>query len=124
MAVNRCHFNAAKRFLTNQADKVVSGFALSEGLWRSHTGVLNSQGRIIETTEPRKVYFGAVLVPKEILLECVDGELDDRLQISGRKIGRGSRLTEIDPWPFIEGARGTECHDYECTLNCCITPEK
>jgi hypothetical protein len=75
MAVNRCHFNAAKLFLTNQADKVVSGFALSEGLWRSHTWVLNSQGRIIETTEPRKVYFGAVLVPKEILLECVDEEL-------------------------------------------------
>ena len=75
MEANRCHFNAAKLFLTGQAAKIVSGFALSEGLWRSHTWVLNSLGQITETTEPREVYFGTVLEPKEILLECVDDEL-------------------------------------------------
>jgi len=75
MQANRCHFNAAKLFLTGQAAKIVSGFALSEGLWRSHTWVLNSRGRITETTEPMEVYFGTVLEPKEILLECVDEEL-------------------------------------------------
>jgi hypothetical protein len=75
MQANRCHFNAAKLFLTGQVAEVVSGFALSEGLWRSHTWVLNSGGQIIETTEPMKVYFGTVLDPREILLECVDEEL-------------------------------------------------
>ena len=32
MKVNRCHFNAAKLFLTGKAPEVASGFALSEGL--------------------------------------------------------------------------------------------
>jgi hypothetical protein len=75
MQAKRCHFNAAKLFLTGRAPKVESGFALSGGLWISHTWVLNAKGRIIETTEPREAYFGAVLEPKEILRECVDKEL-------------------------------------------------
>ena len=68
MQANRCHFNAAKLLLTGRAAKVVSGFALSAGLWRSHTWVLNSRGRIVETTEPREVYFGAVLLKSGVNL--------------------------------------------------------
>ena len=94
MPANRCHFNAAKLFLTGQAAKVVSGFALSEGLWRSHTWVVNSRGRIVETTEPREVYFGAVLELKEILLECVDEELLTDCQSEVAKLAAEAGLTE------------------------------
>lgn len=94
MRANRCHFNAAKLFLTSQAAKVVSGFALSEGLWRSHTWVLNSQGRIIETTELRDVYFGTVLEPKEILLECVDEELMTDCKSEVGRLAAEAGLTE------------------------------
>ena len=94
MQANRCHFNAAKHFLTGQAAKVVSGFALSEGLWRSHTWVLNSRGRIIETTEPREVYFGTVLEPKEILLECVDEELMADCKSEVARLAADAGLTE------------------------------
>ena len=76
MQRNRCHYNAAKLWLKGQAPLVVSGFALSDdGLWRSHTWVLNSRGRIIETTQRMKVYFGTVLEPTEILQECVDEQV-------------------------------------------------
>lgn len=95
MQANGCHFNAAKLFLTSQAAKVVSGFALSEGLWRSHTWVLNSQGRIIETTEPREVYFGVVLEPKEILLECVNEELMTDCESEVAKLAAEAGLTEV-----------------------------
>jgi len=95
MQANRCHFNAAKLFLTGQAAKVVSGFALSEGLWRSHTWVLNSRGRIIETTEPREVYFGTVLEPKEILLECVDEELMTDCKSEVARLAAEAGLTEV-----------------------------
>ena len=94
MQTNRCHFNAAKLFLTGQAAKVVSGFALSEGLWRSHTWVLNSRGRITETTEPREVYFGSVLEPKEILLECVDEELMTDCKSEITRLAAEAGLTE------------------------------
>ena len=94
MQANNCHFNSAKLFLTGKAAKVVSGFALSEGLWRSHTWVLNSRGRIIETTEPREVYFGTVLEPKEILLECVDEELMKDCKSEVARLAAQAELTE------------------------------
>jgi hypothetical protein len=94
MQANGCHFNAAKLFLKGQAAKVVSGFALSEGLWRSHTWVFNSRGRIIETTEPREVYFGTVLEPKEILLECVDQELMKDCKSEVARLAAEAGLTE------------------------------
>lgn len=94
MQANRCHFNAAKLFLAGRAAKVVSGFALSGGLWRSHTWVLNSRGRIIETTEPREAYFGAVLEPKEILLECVDEELMTDCKSEVARLAAEAGLTE------------------------------
>ncbi len=94
MQANRCHFNAAKLFLTGQAAKIVSGFALSEGLWRSHTWVLNSRGRITETTEHREVYFGTVLEPKEILLECVDEELMTDCKSEVARLAAEAGLTE------------------------------
>jgi hypothetical protein len=94
MQANDCHFNAAKLFLKGQAVKVVSGFALSEGLWRSHTWVLNSRGRITETTEPREVYFGTVLEPQEILLECVDEELMKDCKSEVARLAAEAGLTE------------------------------
>jgi hypothetical protein len=94
MQANGCHFNAAKLFLTGRAAKVVSGFALSDdGLWRSHTWVLNSHGRIIETTEPREVYFGTVLGSREILLECVDEELMKSYESEVAKLAAEAGLT-------------------------------
>jgi hypothetical protein len=93
MQANACHFNAAKLFLTGQAAKVVSGFALAEGLWRSHTWVLDPRGRIIETTEPVEVYFGTVLAPKEILLECVDEELMKNCESEVAKLAAEAGLT-------------------------------
>lgn len=94
MQASRCHFNAAKLFLTGQAAKVVSGFALSEGLWRSHTWVVNSRGRIVETTEPREVYFCTVLEAKEILLECVDEELMTDCKSEVARLATEAGLTE------------------------------
>lgn len=93
MQANACHFNAAKLFLTGRAAKVVSGFALSEGLWRSHTWVLNSHDRIVETTERREVYFGTVLGPREILLECVDEELMTSCKSEVAKLAAEAGLT-------------------------------
>jgi len=81
MEANRCHFNAAKLILTGQAAKIVSGFALSEGLWRSHTWT-------------REVYFGTVLKPKEILLECVDEELMKECKSEVARLAAEAGLTE------------------------------
>jgi hypothetical protein len=94
MQANRCHFNTAKLYLTGQAAKIVSGFALSEGLWRSHTWVLNSRGRITETTELREFYFGTVLEPKEILPECVDEELMTDCKSEVARLAAEAGLTE------------------------------
>jgi hypothetical protein len=91
---NRCHFNAAKLLLTGQAARIVSGFALSDGLWRSHTWVLNSLGRITETTEPREVYFGTVLKQKEILLQCMDEELMTDCKSEVARLAAEAGLTE------------------------------
>jgi hypothetical protein len=61
-----CHGNSARCWLSNTAQRsVVVGFAMSEGqLWRQHTWV-EEKGRVIETTEPRVLYFGARLSPFE-----------------------------------------------------------
>jgi hypothetical protein len=57
-----CHANAARLWLRRPADlNVVVGYALSDdGLWRAHSWVFDG-ARVIETTEPRVLYFGCAL---------------------------------------------------------------
>ena len=55
---NLCHENAEKLTQSNQAYRRFTGFALSkDGIWRVHSWVASPTG-IIETTEPRVLYFG------------------------------------------------------------------
>ena len=59
-----CHENVAALLQRDELDSGWTGYALSEdGLWRNHSwGQRN--GKIVETTEPRLVYWG---VPFRIL---------------------------------------------------------
>lgn len=74
-----CHHNTAAlyagvekwRFL-GQADlprvKIVTGWALSpkdDPVWRAHSWGLRPDGVVVETTEPRRLYYGVVLTPEE-----------------------------------------------------------
>ena len=59
-APNGCHKNSAKLWSEGKG-KIVTGYALSDdGLWRQHSWV-NAGNQLIETTEPRVIYFGYTL---------------------------------------------------------------
>lgn len=62
-----CHSNTANQWSSNKRSRViVTGYALSaDGLWRQHSWLLNTKGRILETTVPRVLYFGYALSPYE-----------------------------------------------------------
>jgi len=54
-----CHHNSAALVLSGQAVGIGTGYVLSDdGLWRSHSWAIDEDGRIIETTAVREVYFG------------------------------------------------------------------
>jgi hypothetical protein len=59
---NHCHTNCSAAW---EADpdrlRIQTGFGLLEGVWRRHTWLLDRAGRVIETTVPQELYFGAVL---------------------------------------------------------------
>lgn len=56
---SQCHDNAAKLLSTNPKWTRYFGLAISEdGIWRVHSWLKNTKGRIIETTETRTHYFG------------------------------------------------------------------
>ncbi|MCC6523314.1 MAG: hypothetical protein IT373_11675 [Polyangiaceae bacterium] len=57
-----CHGNVARLWLRRLADFTVGvGYALSDdGLWRQHSWLLDG-ARVLETTEPRVLYFGCEL---------------------------------------------------------------
>lgn len=59
---SECHANSALLWQKNKERfRLVTGYALSDdGLWRRHSWVSN-KNTIIETTEERTLYFGAVL---------------------------------------------------------------
>lgn len=60
---NACHANAAELWVTKEygCSGIGTGWGLSnDGLWREHSWGMNRNG-IIETTEPRTVYFGMTL---------------------------------------------------------------
>jgi hypothetical protein len=65
---NHCHTNCASAW---QADptryRIQTGFTLSGGVWRRHTWLLDQRDRIIETTFPQEMYFGAILDEDESL---------------------------------------------------------
>lgn len=65
----RCHQNALYVWETNRGLDACTGYALSkDGIWRSHSWCFDRvRYRIIETTEKRVAYHGAVLERKEIL---------------------------------------------------------
>lgn len=62
----KCHSNCAKLWSKNpKTYKIATGWALSEdGIWRQHTWILKGKA-IIETTEPRTLYYGVVLGDEE-----------------------------------------------------------
>jgi hypothetical protein len=63
-----CHENAALLWDMNRDwASIVTGWALSDdGVWRQHSWVKDFvDGRIYETTEPRVLYFGFDLDPRE-----------------------------------------------------------
>ena len=66
----RCHENAAHMVLEGGEGWVLwTGLALSDdGIWRVHSWAENPEGSLIETTEPRDIYFGIVVDdPKRLI---------------------------------------------------------
>jgi hypothetical protein len=58
MKQSSCHENCEKLFMEGKIDSCVFGYALSnDGLFRVHSWGLKD-GKIIETTEKRLLYFG------------------------------------------------------------------
>ena len=69
-----CHANAARLWERGQRANarrplrdctLATGYALSGGLWRSHSFCVAADGRVLETTTPREHYFGVLLDPDE-----------------------------------------------------------
>jgi hypothetical protein len=61
-----CHSNVARLWRATDETRIVTGWALTaDGLWRQHSWALDLGGRVIETTEKRILYYGAVLAGAE-----------------------------------------------------------
>ena len=59
----RCHGNSAKLHLADPSFRIMTGYALSsDSIWRQHTWTIRD-GKVVETTEPRVLYFGFELAP-------------------------------------------------------------
>ena len=57
-----CHRNAVSLWREGKATALGTGYALSDdGLWREHSWAVGPQGELLETTEPRRTYFGIEL---------------------------------------------------------------
>ena len=59
-----CHSNSADLWRQNKKNMdMATGYALTEedNMWRQHSWVSHKAGYLIETTEPRIMYFGVVL---------------------------------------------------------------
>ncbi|SRR5579883_1146965 len=69
MQASQCHRNASLLFRRKkEATRIVTGYALSEdGIWRQHTWAWVRDGHppLLETTEPRTLYYGVLLTPDE-----------------------------------------------------------
>jgi len=70
-SVNQCHTNSVAYWLQNKNTvRIATGYALSiDGMWRQHTWCVydrnNQKYRIVETTEPRVLYYGYVMTDEE-----------------------------------------------------------
>lgn len=63
---SRCHANSASLWVCNPSLKLVTGYALSrDGLWRQHSWCVRKDGRVIETTTKRILYYGFEMTFKE-----------------------------------------------------------
>jgi hypothetical protein len=59
---HRCHTNSASAWeAAPDRFRIQTGFGLCGGIWRRHTWLLDLEGRVVETTVPQELYFGAVL---------------------------------------------------------------
>lgn len=71
---SQCHANTARLHVTREW-AAWTGWALSpDGLWRQHSWAMTTTGRIVETTEPRLLYYG-VHLQGEALEEFLDNNL-------------------------------------------------
>ena len=65
---NHCHTNCADAWQSDPSRyRIQTGFALYQGVWRRHTWLLDQRDRIIETTLPQEMYFGAILDEDEAI---------------------------------------------------------
>jgi hypothetical protein len=66
MAPCKCHSNCAQFWdKHSKTCRIATGWALgSDGIWRQHTWILKGK-TIIETTEPRTLYYGIILRDEE-----------------------------------------------------------
>jgi hypothetical protein len=66
MAPCQCHSNCAQFWDEHSKTcRIATGWALStDGIWRQHTWILKGKA-VIETTEPRTLYYGIVLGDEE-----------------------------------------------------------
>jgi hypothetical protein len=71
---NRCHQNVVKLYLAGKkyrGAQIATGYGLSEdGIWGSHSWLVRDD-EIIETTEPRTLYFGRVFPEEAALAFCI-----------------------------------------------------
>lgn len=74
MSMSQCHANVAELYGNRQITAIATGYGLTHDpdgirLWRQHSwGVLigtDDVPEVVETTEPRKLYYGAILTPEE-----------------------------------------------------------
>jgi hypothetical protein len=65
----KCHANAAYAWAREKKKyAIVTGYALSDdGLWRQHSWLRDQKGRIIETTDPRLLYYGYEMTTVETM---------------------------------------------------------
>jgi hypothetical protein len=63
---NSCHKNVARLFVSHPGEfRIASGFALGiDGMWQSHSWLVEKDDFIVETTVPRMIYYGTVLDKK------------------------------------------------------------
>jgi hypothetical protein len=78
-APSDCHRNAVALWRAGTAVAIGTGYALSDdGLWREHSWAVGADGRVIETTEKRIVYFGVVFADERAawFADWIGGDAD------------------------------------------------
>lgn len=61
-----CHHNTARLHQREPTLRICTGYALADdGLWYRHSWLLTPHDEPVETTTPRRLYYGAVLTPDE-----------------------------------------------------------